>query len=135
MDILARVSAHMHAHPNSKVLVTGHSRGGAMATLAALDLAKDGVKTDLITFGAPRVGNTQFSQYADKTLKGLNMRVTYKDDVVTGIPSQAIGYRHSGQEVHYTDYNTVYKMPPKTDIKYNRISSDDHGMVNYEKLN
>jgi len=134
-DMLAKVSARLHSHPNSKVLVTGHSFGGAMATLAAIDLVKAGYKVDLITFGAPRVGNTQFSQYADETMKGLNIRVTNKEDVVTVSPPQASGFRHSGIEVHYTDDNTAYKMPPKTDIDYNRKSGDDNKMVNYEKLN
>jgi hypothetical protein len=40
----------------SALLVTGHSLGAALATLAALDVAP----TKLITFGSPRVGDAKF---------------------------------------------------------------------------
>ena len=135
LQMLTKVSALSHAHPNSKVIVTGHSLGGAQATLAAVDLIKAGYDTDLITYGSPRVGNKQFSEYVDKTLKGLNLRVTYKNDVVTVTPPQSRGYWHVGQEMHYTDQNTAFKLPPKMDVNYNRLSFGDHRMVNYERLN
>ncbi|CAB4004099.1 mastigoneme [Paramuricea clavata] len=135
MQLLAKVSAFSHAHPNSKVIVTGHSLGGALATLAAVELAKAGYNTDLITYGSPRVGNKQFSEYVDKTMNGLNLRVTYKKDIVTASPPQSIGYWHVGREMHYTDLNTGYKLPPKIDVNYNRLNFGDHKMVNYEKLN
>ena len=135
LQMLTKVSALSHAHPNATVIVTGHSLGGAQATLAAVDLTKAGYATDLITYGSPRVGNKQFSEYADKTLTGLNLRVTYKDDIATVTPPQSIGYWHVGEEMHYTNQNTGFKLPPKTDVKYNRLSLDDHRMVNYKKLN
>ena len=135
LQMLTKVSALAHAHPNAKVIVTGHSLGGAQATLAAVDLTKAGYNTDLITYGSPRVGNKQFSEYADETLKGLNLRVTYKNDIVTVTPPQSTGYWHVGQEMHYTDQNTGFKLPPKVDVNYNRLSIGDHRMVNYEKLN
>ena len=135
LQMLAKVSALSHAHPNAKVIVTGHSLGGAKATLAAVDLTKAGYNTDLITYGSPRVGNKKFSEYVDKTLKGLNLRVTYKNDIVTVTPPQSIGYWHLGQEIHYTDPSTGFKLPEKMDVKYKRLKVGDHGVVNYEKLN
>ena len=135
LQMLAKVSALSHAHPNAKVIVTGHSLGGAKATLAAVDLTKAGYNTDLITYGSPRVGNKKFSEYVDKTLKGLNLRVTYKNDVVTVTPPQSIGYWHVGQEIHYTDPSTGFKLPEKMDVNYNRLNLGDHRIDNYEKLN
>ena len=43
------------------LLVTGHSLGGAMATIAAFELALLGYNVRLITFGSPRVGNAEFA--------------------------------------------------------------------------
>ena len=40
-----------------KVKGTGHSLGGALAHLSAVVLAHDGIDVELITFGAPKVGN------------------------------------------------------------------------------
>ena len=36
---------------------------------------------------------------------------------------------------HVKIKNTGFKLPPKTDVKYKRLSLDDHRMVNYMKLN
>lgn len=54
----------MHRCPNlhTHVALAGHSLGGALATLAAYDLAAElGLShVQCITFGAPRVGNSVF---------------------------------------------------------------------------
>ena len=49
-----------------KLLVAGHSLGGALATLAALDVknlckAREQLDVTLYTFGAPRTGNHAFA--------------------------------------------------------------------------
>lgn len=46
-------------HPTASALVTGHSLGGALATLSVLEVAKivNPSKVKYISFGAPRVGN------------------------------------------------------------------------------
>lgn len=50
-------------HRGVRVLVTGHSLGGALAMLCALDVARKwhGVDLSCYTFGAPRVGNPIFA--------------------------------------------------------------------------
>jgi len=53
------------AHPERKVYLTGHSLGGAVATLTAARLADLGVAPEqlkVITFGAPAVGNEAFAR-------------------------------------------------------------------------
>lgn len=53
-----------------KVIVTGHSLGGALATLAAYDLelhaSVPAHKLECYTFGAPRVGNYPFAYDYDQ---------------------------------------------------------------------
>ena len=44
--------------------MTGHSLGGALAVLCALDLQDIYGNINLYTFGCPRVGNAAFAQYA-----------------------------------------------------------------------
>lgn len=51
-------------HRDAKLIVTGHSLGGAMAVLCALDLKELHGKIDyLYTFGQPRVGNQKFANF------------------------------------------------------------------------
>lgn len=46
-----------------ELYVTGHSLGGAVATILAAYFFEQGFKPLLYTFGSPRVGNTAFTQY------------------------------------------------------------------------
>ena len=56
-------------HRPKTVLVTGHSLGGALATLCGLDLTLNPVKYQpkikIITIGSPRVGNEKFTEFFD----------------------------------------------------------------------
>jgi hypothetical protein len=54
---------------NGKVIITGHSKGGAMAQIFADRVAKNGFDSnqiEVITFGAPKVGNNIFADYIAK---------------------------------------------------------------------
>jgi hypothetical protein len=84
-DVLAAVEAQ-HAATKLPVVVTGHSKGGALASLAAMRLQKDAAITpDVYTFGSPRAGNTLFAKdYNSKILD--SWRFENKDDLVPHLP-------------------------------------------------
>ncbi|HEV2111527.1 MAG TPA: lipase family protein [Gammaproteobacteria bacterium] len=73
--------------PDVKVYVTGHSKGGALAMLAALKLRADQLLpvTEVDTFGAPRVGGADFAaRYSAQGINGL--RYENQDDMVPHVP-------------------------------------------------
>jgi len=76
---------------NQKVFLTGHSLGGALATLCAFRLQKvcsvnvDGV----YTFGAPRVGDLDFANKYNDILKAKTFRWVYKNDFGPQLPVRA----------------------------------------------
>jgi hypothetical protein len=57
-----------------RLWLTGHSLGGALATLAAVDLKGQGRPVqEVVTFGAPRVGDAAFAQgYQVPTVRFVN---------------------------------------------------------------
>lgn len=77
---------------NKRVIYTGHSLGGALATLMALEHKP----TDVCTFGSPRVINSKFDEdyFADVNIT----RVCTDRDFVTHLPPSFTGYKHVGTQ-------------------------------------
>ncbi|KAK2601684.1 hypothetical protein QQS21_004759 [Conoideocrella luteorostrata] len=92
---------HKNPTPSYSLHVVGHSLGGAVATLAGVDLRNRGLITDIITFGSPRVGNTYFSKYASRTGRGIMRRITSKHDIVASLPPRIWDFRHTYPEIWY----------------------------------
>uniref|UniRef100_A0A0D9W705 Fungal lipase-type domain-containing protein n=1 Tax=Leersia perrieri TaxID=77586 RepID=A0A0D9W705_9ORYZ len=84
--------------PKWHVYVTGHSLGGALATLLALELsssqmAKSGVIfVTMYNFGSPRVGNRRFAEVYNATVKD-SWRVVNHRDIIPTVP-RLMGYCH-----------------------------------------
>ncbi len=89
------------ADPSLKIFLVGHSLGGAAATVAGARLLAMGVRPEqieVITFGAPAVGNGAFArEYAPR----LDLtRVVIAGDPVTGVLQKMVGgYSQFGREV------------------------------------
>ena len=69
-----------------KIYVTGHSKGGALAALAALRLISQNVSpASVITFGAPRTGDENFAA-AYSNLMPNHWRFEHRNDIVPHLP-------------------------------------------------
>lgn len=80
--------------------VTGHSLGGAVALLSALDFAKNAVPPlapQLYTFAGPRVGDDTFKNLFDAAIP-LCYRVFNRWDIVPQLPAPPV-FIHVGQGV------------------------------------
>jgi hypothetical protein len=87
------------------IFVTGHSLGGALAAVAALELAKDpGASVMAVyTFGMQRPGDEQFKLSYDGRLGQTTYRLVQGDDIVPTVPpSSPLGFRHVGRLLHCT---------------------------------
>lgn len=76
--VLAALKTAAASHPANRVVVTGHSLGGAIADLAAAEIRKSGITADLYTYGAPRIAGKVLSDFITNQNKGGNFRVTHK---------------------------------------------------------
>ena len=84
-----------------KIYITGHSLGGAMATICAKRLQEQKVEVQcLYTYGSPRVGDRRWV----KSLQIPHYRFQNNNDVVCKVPFWIMGYRHHGKNV-YIGYN------------------------------
>jgi predicted lipase len=109
-EVLAAIKGAAKTHPGYKLVTTGHSLGGAIATIAAAQLRKDGYDTALYSFGAPRIAGTKLSDFITKQ-PGGNYRVTHWNDPVPRLPPLAFGYVHISPE-YYIDRANLLSVGP-----------------------
>lgn len=85
-DILATLNKVHPKEDSRKFYVTGHSKGGAVAYLAAMRAAKAGIKPDgVYTYAAARCGSGDFASDCQNELDDL-WRFEYQNDLVPHLP-------------------------------------------------
>ena len=113
--------------PNKRLIITGHSLGGALATLCALDLAYNTKFAPPIvyTYGAPRVGDPTFAAAYNLKIP-FNHRIVIEGDLIPFIPP------------------TIYKIPSNSKVYfYHHVKGEfvlhfltdslakNHALINY----
>lgn len=102
LSVRQHIHEYLQTHDVNGVIVTGHSLGGALATLCGVDVEynfRDRVNSiSVYTFGAPRVGNAGFRDSYDRRVPDSH-RFVYGVDLVTNLPRFWQGYRHVSSKV------------------------------------
>ncbi|KAH7677171.1 Triacylglycerol lipase protein [Dioscorea alata] len=97
-------------HKNAKILLTGHSLGGALAilytSLLVMHEENDLLKkiSCVITFGQPRVGDSIFGDTMLKIIGKKYIRLVYRYDIVPRIPFELpiiLKFDHFGACINY----------------------------------
>ncbi len=102
-NILTQIKSQLEglADQASRILLTGHSLGAALATLtvSCLNQAPLAEKIHAYTFGSPRVGDSVFSE---KIPPNKHERYVNCCDLVTRVPTETLDFLHGGT-LHYID--------------------------------
>lgn len=123
--VLPELEALRAQYPTLPIHLVGHSLGGAVACLAALELRLARGWDDVLvtTFGEPRVGNHQLARFIDKVFEldgeadpesWLYRRITHNDDPVPLLPWDEWGYRSHAGEIYISKPSLA---PTEQDIK------------------
>ncbi|KAF3448281.1 hypothetical protein FNV43_RR08994 [Rhamnella rubrinervis] len=152
-QILATVKELVNQYKDEEVsiTVTGHSLGGAMATLCATDIVyneynKPTEKPDkaclvtAIVFGSPRVGNGGFHRVFCSLHNLHSLRVRNKNDAVPDLPENIIPehldpnnvnrYVHVGKELVIDTHKSPYlKVSNKTAVTDHVLEVYLHGVA------
>lgn len=116
MDTLNRLA------PRKALFLTGHSLGGAIATLCAVDVAANtGFRPSVYTFGSPRVGDLDFVRAFRKRI-GKSVRIANRYDHIPLLPPHTILSRR---------YRHVHGYFPISFQAYNPIGN--HGISRYSR--
>lgn len=123
---ISRKVEEVRLFTNKKIICTGHSLGGALATIASY------LKNfDCVTFGSPKVGNKKFKKYYNQDRE--QRRYVFENDIVTKVPFRYMlfwKYYHVGEKIQLgkkTKLLDIIKHP----IKYLKGSKEDHRPQNY----
>ncbi|XJO73182.1 hypothetical protein BDV3_004200 [Batrachochytrium dendrobatidis] len=123
--LMTEIDRLMDQYPGFDIVFTGHSLGGAMASICAADFIYShgnpkNRKVSLITYGQPRSGNRAWARWMNQLPFHQVYRVTRDQDMVPRAPPMWIGYRHFSQEITINEAGyTIYCQ-----------SSDDTGETN-----
>ncbi len=116
------------AQPVGSVTICGHSLGGALATLLALDVAANTKFGDpaVYTFGSPRTGDLLFARTYDQVVKN-SYRIANRLDIVPALPPP-LYYEHVLNPYELNPVRLV-PLPPKVLVKY--TVSCEHSLATY----
>jgi pimeloyl-ACP methyl ester carboxylesterase len=86
-ELMRAVEGCSHRVPPDEIICVGHSLGGALATLASVDMRKifPGTVVRAHTFGSPRLGNRAFAKWYASVIHE-HVRVAHMNDPVPRVP-------------------------------------------------
>ncbi|KAF9461268.1 Alpha/Beta hydrolase protein [Collybia nuda] len=99
-DVLGIVRSQLATYPGYSIVITGHSLGGSVASIAALSIqaAHPSISIKLYTYGKP-TGNAAFASLVESRIGVNNIhRAVHTHDGVPTILFKVLGYRHFATE-------------------------------------
>lgn len=92
------------------LFITGHSLGGAMATIAAARLVhKDRPFYGVYTFGQPRTMTRDTALIFNSECKSRFFRFQNDKDIVTRVPARLMGYSHVGSYFYINEEKEIHR--------------------------
>ena len=114
-----------HLPHTDRLIITGISLGGALTVLSYVDIAQAKIfkSIELVTFGAPRVGNKKWAAWFDTQTPST--RYTLSEDPIPVLPvclTLLCNYGQTGDKVQCRkDTKTCHCMDGSDDIKNLRV--------------
>ena len=147
LTLWPRIEAHLldlraQRGPHFPVYITGHSLGGALATVCFLLtlLRSEPIPIQgVTTFGQPRVGNSWMGKFISQHSPVIIQRIQNSSDVVPNVPTSSAGYRHCGLHILILNDGKILRNPPISQQRQENASQfasgiANHSMVNYIKM-
>lgn len=119
---------------NRSLVMTGHSLGGALATVAAAELNGRLAPSAIYTYGQPRCGDAAFQAEMSQNYTGKFFRFVNDDAIVTRVPP---GYRHIGRLFHFDRdgnlqastesafaVNQTLESPPLSEAEFDQLRAE-----------
>lgn len=108
-DALIRVLNNLS--PSKKLYITGHNYGGALATLAALDIAENTrfKNPAIYTYGSPRIGDPVFAARFNQVVKN-SLRIVNIHDSFPTFPEKKYPPPFTDEGLYYQHVKNKYSI-------------------------
>lgn len=107
-NMYTAILATLHSYPSYPINFIGHSLGGAVASIFALDFAYNmKLKVQSYTFGCPRVGNQAFVETYESLVSDY-WRMVNTFDPVPHVPPNLFNFLHFSHEVWQYNPKGIY---------------------------
>ncbi|KAJ9065375.1 hypothetical protein DSO57_1020228 [Entomophthora muscae] len=121
LTIIMPVIRALRQYPNYRLIITGHSLGGSVATLTFSELLYRRIapanKMSLFTYGEPRTGNLAFARWINLQQTHIT-RVVNENDIVPHINPATLGYVHHSTELYIrSNTSTICSIKQVEDIR------------------
>lgn len=136
ISISNKIHNYLKKKEFNELYVCGHSLGGALASICCFDLVINNIiknkKISCITFGSPRIGDTNFTKIYNKN-NIQTYRIVLSGDPVPKLPLDE-NYIHLTCS-YYLKNNKIYNKPNKIYVAYKRfitsICDVDYSLKNH----
>jgi Lipase (class 3) len=129
--VVEAIGSLQFPRPVTSMTVCGHSLGGSLATLLALDLAANSAfrQPAIYTYGSPRTGDAQFASTFNQAVT-QSFRMENRLDIVPKLPPTPM-YQH----VNAPDELTPVRLwPLPSEVLVDFTPSCEHAIQTYEYL-
>lgn len=122
---------HVYDLQTKPTYITGHSAGGAIALLCAINFVYKSAIQKVVTFGAPKVGNKKWQRCYSRTTKFMTKRYINNQDVIPRLPKWF--YYHVGIARYFNKKGKVVSSRPWSFKKFvlSLTSNNEHRMRYY----
>lgn len=101
-----KVQSLLNKYPKARVVTTGHSLGGALATIAGLELKRvfSNLEVEIHHYGGPRIGNVHLARHINNKISDI-YRVVHHKDIVPHLPPDLpkFEYHHAAYEIFWNE--------------------------------
>lgn len=122
-EVSSMVIGQLAGLESRRLLITGHSKGGALANLAAARFASQGVAggadVAVCTFGAPRPGDIAFAN-AYRKLVPAAVRYEFRDDIGPHLPPSVDTHWLFRNEPHFVGFDENFDYAPVGELRFIR---------------
>lgn len=114
-----------------KIVIVGHSLGGALATLCAMRLGSMIEKVSVYTFGSPRVGDARFARAFNKNIKESIRVVDIYDPIPESAPAIKLTHVKGLYRVAHVQSKAIRPWVAHSTANYrSAINYNNHGGLN-----